>query len=405
MQASRTICALAAALLALCGATVASARAPAPVPCQPVEHLWDPEGEAVFVFSTSACETRAGEPELTPDRARIPFYGLALHDRGAWRMAIGDEQSWLAGLHDATRGRPPRVLVYIHGFNNGPDLAFERARRIAGNAGFAGPVVALVWPSKRSPSPLAYPVDEATNEWSRAFVAPVLASLAHDGFEVVLVAHSMGNRIALDALSRLDERNPALADKVRTVVLASPDVDSGMFDRDAAALLAKGHVITVYASQRDRALATSNNVHSYRRTGNLNCSISVVAIALASGERCYPQTGAPGLSVVDTTEVRSDAVGHSDFIDSAAASADLCRVVRGLPTPTRVPGDRPGLYLLKTRIDDRRDCPNTSQSGLASVAKPDPSSVRLPGQPPDRPAAWLPRPHLPSWLKWPSIRR
>uniref|UniRef100_UPI0025D73F69 alpha/beta hydrolase n=1 Tax=Novosphingobium sp. TaxID=1874826 RepID=UPI0025D73F69 len=237
----------------------------------------------------------------------------------------------------------------------------DRARRIALDADFKGPVVALVWPSQQGVFKFA--ADETNNEWTRAYAVEVLRKLAGAGLDLVLVSHSMGNRITADALGQLNERDPALARRVRTVVLASPDLDGGTFDRDAARIFAAPErTVTIYASSRDTALATSSRLHGYRRVGDLGCKFARLGRPLSKTDVCYPRIeGAGEVRVIDTSAVSDSPFGHSDFIASPAASADLCRVINGHADTrqgrTVIPGYT-NVFALDPSAAVRSDCPD-----------------------------------------------
>ena len=320
-------------------------------------------GPTLFVARTNRSECRDGAWVLSRERGDGPAFDLARRGEKRWAFAFDDQNKWLATLkaQAASHSGPPRVLLYIHGFNNTPDEALDRARRIALDADFKGPVVALVWPSQQGVFKFA--ADETNNEWTQAYAVEVLRKLAGAGLELVLVSHSMGNRITADALLQLNERDPGLARRVRTVVLASPDLDAGTFDRDVARIFAgPERTVTIYASSRDTALATSSRLHGYRRVGDLGCKFARLGRRPGKTESCYPRIeGAGEVRVIDTSAVSDSPFGHSDFIASPAASADLCRVINGHADTklgrTAIPGFA-GVFALDASAAARGDCPD-----------------------------------------------
>lgn len=123
-----------------------------------------------------------------------------------------------------------------------------------------------------------YAVDEASKKWASLYAYDLLVKLAAAKLDIVLVSHSMGNRITSDALERLNARSPDLVGSVRSVVLGSPDINAGLFDRDVArAFTAPERTVTIYASDRDTALAASSRMHGFRRLGDLGCKFAPVA--------------------------------------------------------------------------------------------------------------------------------
>ena len=141
---------------------------------------------------------------------------------------------------------------------------------------------------------------------------------------------------------------------MRTVVLASPDIDREMFDRDLAGeAVAPGRRVTLYASRLDRALQSSWLVHGAARAGDANCSYDLRRGRKTGEKRCYP-AARPGLDVVDTSEV-SRGVGHADFVEAPEGAADLCHVVAGLANPKgRAKGE--GAFVLVRGVVERGDC-------------------------------------------------
>ena len=320
-------------------------------------------GPTLFVARTNRSECRDGAWVLSRERGDGPAFDLARRGEKHWAFAFDDQDKWLAKLkaQATSHSGTPRVLLYIHGFNNTPDEALDRARRIALDADFKGPVVALVWPSQQGVFKFA--ADETNNEWTRAYAVEVLRMLAGAELDLVLVSHSMGNRITADALLQLNEHDPALALRVRTVVLPSPDLDAGTFDRDVARTFAgPGRTVTIYASSRDTVLATSSRLHGYRRVGDLGCKFARLGRPPGKTESCYPHIdGAGEIRVIDTSAVSDSPFGHSDFIASPAGSADLCRVINGHADTglgrTAVLGFA-GVFALDASAAERADCPD-----------------------------------------------
>lgn len=261
---------------------------------------------------------------------------ILLSDAAAWRdtLKASVERSGGAG-----------ALIFFHGYNNAPEDTLRRAAMIRQKTHFKGPVIAFLWPSQASL--LKYTWDEANDEWTRYYAARDLAQIVSIAPKVTIIAHSMGNRVAGDAIAALDRNNPVLAMRIKTIVLASPDVDRDMFLRDFPDLLkVEGRRITVYASAHDKALHLSAGVHGNRQAGDLSCKFSYSTTTTARRSRCYPHLpNAVGMTIVDTTAV-STGNGHADFIESPAGAADLCRVINGIAVQGRDATTNPRAVLL-----------------------------------------------------------
>ena len=240
----------------------------------------------LYVVATSLPDCRGTSPILTVGRGTpVPFgaptpydgpvrYGIATPPPSGGKLpafGLTGEPAWRQKLRaDIAASKDKRVLLYVHGFNNSPTEALSRADAIGVATGFRGPVIAFLWPSQREIA--KYTWDEENNRWTQPYLDQLLLALTSEADDVVLVAHSMGNRIAIDALRDLQRSHPGLSTHIRTIILASPDIDREMFDRDLApAIVSPGRHITVYASLFDRALNLSWPVHGNARAGDANC--------------------------------------------------------------------------------------------------------------------------------------
>ena len=75
-----------------------------------------------------------------------------------------------------------------------------------------------------------------------------------------ILAHSMGNWLALESLRQMAIRNGGLPAKFKNIMLAAPDVDVDVF-RSQIADMGKPHPqFTLFVSRDDRALAVSRRV-------------------------------------------------------------------------------------------------------------------------------------------------
>lgn len=326
----------------------------------------------IYIVATGLPDCRGASPVLTVGRGTpMPFgaptpyggpirYGVATAPaaaakgkaKKAWALGLAEEQAWRRRLAtDVAASRGKRVLLFVHGFNSAPDEALKRADEVSAAAGFDGPVIAFLWPSQRAVT--KYTWDEENERWTQPYLDRLLTELATASDDVVLVAHSMGNRMAIDALRDLQRVSPELAAHIRTVVLASPDVDREIFDRDLArVVIAPGRHVTLYASRLDRALQASWLIHGSPRAGDVNCTYRLRG-GKADARHCYP-AARPGLDVVDTSAV-SKGLGHTDFVEAPEGAADLCHVVAGLANPKgRAKGD--GAFVLVRGVVERGDC-------------------------------------------------
>lgn len=98
------------------------------LPC-PAPHTLEASagGATLFVARTNRSECRDGASVLSRERGDGPAFDRASCGDKRWAFAPGDKAGWFAALKSealgANKGKPPRVLLYIHGVNNGPDEA------------------------------------------------------------------------------------------------------------------------------------------------------------------------------------------------------------------------------------------------------------------------------------------
>ncbi|KTE25687.1 MULTISPECIES: alpha/beta hydrolase [unclassified Sphingopyxis] len=252
-------------------------------------------------------------------------------------MAFQESGDWWRGLQAETDRRQGRVLLYVHGYRESFETTTKDAAQIARMTGFDGPVVAYSWPSQHQV--LGYGTDETNMYHDIRNFRDFLRTLAEREWvkEIVIVSHSLGARLVIPAVGAADRlaRRAERRDKISNIVLASPDVDRETFERDivedvlSPERVAQGRHITVYVSSKDKALAASRAIHGYPRLGSPFCFDPFEAAELkARGEpeRCYAAP-APGLTIIDTTEVSRGSTGHSNFLRSTVACRDFVDVV------------------------------------------------------------------------------
>jgi esterase/lipase superfamily enzyme len=105
------------------------------------------------------------------------------------------------------------------------------------------------------------------------------------------------------------------------VILAAPDIDADVFRREIAPAITKvSNRVTLYASDKDEALAMSQQVHQDHRAGQAGKGIVL----------------ARGIDTVDATLVDTGLIGHSYYGDNRSVLTDIYLLLsKGLP-----PGDR-----------------------------------------------------------------
>jgi len=213
------------------------------------------------------------------------------------------------------------VFVFVHGYNVTFEDAARRTAQIAHDVQFAGAPIFFSWPSQGGL--LRYTVDETNVAWAVPHLKQFLLDVVqHSGADSVnLIAHSMGNRAMTEALCDLQAQfreGPAL---FHQVVLAAPDIDAEIFERDLApALVKSAQRVTLYASSNDQALIASKKFHGYARAGDSGDGLVVI----------------PGIETVDVSALDTSLLGHSYYGSSNPVLSDIRQLIHdSLPAAQR----------------------------------------------------------------------
>jgi esterase/lipase superfamily enzyme len=214
------------------------------------------------------------------------------------------------------------VFIFVHGFNNSFEDAARRVAQLAYDLDFDGTPMLYSWPSQASTT--AYAVDEAAVGISGRRMADFLETVvAQSGAQRIhLIAHSMGNRALIEALQTyLARRAPDSRQHIfGQIVLTAPDVDRDYFTDAIQTLSGSAERVTLYASDNDYALRSSQFIHGAPRAG----TAGDVIVKLS------------GLDSIDMSAVPADALGHSYFAANSGAIFDMFRLLwRGEPPPQR----------------------------------------------------------------------
>jgi esterase/lipase superfamily enzyme len=208
------------------------------------------------------------------------------------------------------------ALVFVHGYNVAFDDAARRAAQLTYDLGFKGPSVVFSWPSQGTLA--GYNRDARNVELSADALRSVLSDLSHQGNvkRIHLIAHSMGNRAVVGALSKLGHDVP-----VRQIALIAPDIDAQLFRRLAREFPSTVGPITLYASSRDAALIAAATFAGYPRAGQGGQDIVVT----------------PGIETVDASAVDTSltGLGHAYYADASQMLSDVFSFFQGNPAPKR----------------------------------------------------------------------
>ena len=207
-------------------------------------------------------------------------------------------------------------LLFIHGYNVTFHDGALRAAQLAFDLEFPGEAMYYSWPSKASL--YGYLSDSNGVLASRPAMETFFEIATRGEGKLHVIAHSMGNRYAIEALETFFLRHPDR--RLGQLILAAPDVDRAELKARFPGLSAQADGITLYASKHDKALQVSNMVNGGRRAGDANGELVRIA----------------GLDTVDASLIEADSLGHSYFGDAPELLGDILGVVRlGWAAPER----------------------------------------------------------------------
>jgi len=235
------------------------------------------------------------------------------------KQAIADFNGRLLRLKPQDR----HVLLFVHGYNTRFEEAVYRFAQIAHDAGAPVVPVLFTWPSRGKLFDYVYDRDSAT--YSRDALEVVLQAMVKNPNvgEISILAHSMGNFVAVEALRQMAIRNHSMSPKIKDIMLASPDIDFEVFRRQIAEIEAsdKSPPITLFVSKDDRALrASSFLAGSEPRLGAVDTNAEPYKSVLEKAR----------VHVVDLTTVTSDdSMNHGKFATSEVVKAIGMRLANG----------------------------------------------------------------------------
>ncbi|MDF2810177.1 MAG: esterase [Microvirga sp.] len=213
-------------------------------------------------------------------------------------------------------GRKRRVFVFVHGFNTPFDRAVFRFAQLTHDADADAAPVLFSWPSRGRL--LDYKRDLDNASYSRSDLAHLLkvAVSSPSVSEIVILAHSMGSWLAVEALKQIALEQRGVSRKINNLILASPDLDIGVFRRQIEDMGPQRPQITLFVSQNDRALQLSRIVsRGETRLGAIDLTREEYQRELGDLSR---------LTVLDLSALRSgDRINH----DLYAASPSVVRLI------------------------------------------------------------------------------
>jgi esterase/lipase superfamily enzyme len=224
-------------------------------------------------------------------------------------------------LKEKSAGR--HVLIFVHGYNTRFEEAVYRFAQIVHDSGANVVPVLFTWPSRGKLFDYVYDRDSSTLSRDALEKMLQLMSKNPNVGEISILAHSMGNFTAVEALRQMAIRNGGLPKKITDIMLASPDIDFDVFIRQIAEIekTDKSPPVTLFVSSNDRALKASSLLAGGEpRLGQVNPNVEPYKSLLDKAR----------VNVVDLSDVKSaDSLNHSKFATSAVVKLIGMRIATG----------------------------------------------------------------------------
>ena len=250
--------------------------------------------------------------------------GDPAHDFVTLRADRLDLDQAKAAFDQRLRAGPTRhVLLFVHGYNTRFEEAVYRFAQITHDSGAQVLPVLFTWPSRGKLFDYVYDRESAT--YSRDGLEAVLQALAKDPNveSISILAHSMGNFVAVEALRQMAIRDRKLSPKIKDIMLAAPDLDFDVFRREIAEIEAsdKDPPVTLFVSQDDYALLASRRLAGDEpRLGAIDPNAEPYRSELEKAR----------VNVIDLSKVQSDdELNHGKFATSEVVRAIGQRLAGG----------------------------------------------------------------------------
>lgn len=262
------------------------------------------------------------------ENGRIVYTKDAIADAETEANALNDMLTpWLDAGND-------EVLIYVHGVANSFDAVLQRTAEMWHFSGRRFIPIAYSWPSGAKTGLFGYTHDRESSEFTVFHLKLLLRALSlNDRIKGVhIVAHSRGTDVTSSAIREIYAQFERGAGhrvselfKLRTVVLAAPDIDSDVFVQrffSENAAMAPDR-FAIYFSPKDEAIGLSNWLfRGTRRMGRLRAEDFG-----ALGRELLPQV--PSIELIECNLSGVDS--HSYLFEHPGAYSDLILLLEGVP--------------------------------------------------------------------------
>ncbi len=151
------------------------------------------------------------------------------------------------------------VMVFVHGFNSSFEHSLTRVAQMDLDFEFPSATILYAWPAANQLVSYVHDLDSTT--FARDGLVELLTGLSQSGISrIVVVGHSMGARLAMEAVRDLALKgNRRFFEKLGGIALLSPDIDIDLFLSQLRILEGLPSPIVAYISSDDTTLRDFSN--------------------------------------------------------------------------------------------------------------------------------------------------
>lgn len=197
-----------------------------------------------------------------------------------------------------------RAMIFVHGFNNTFGEGLYRVAQLSHD--LDQPVASVHYSWSSAAQPLGYVHDRDSTLFARdgleALFNEVVAAGARD---IVVVGHSMGAQLLVEALRQMDIRDSVkLRSHLAGVVLLSPDIDVEVFRSQVATFGKLPQPFVIISSSKDKALQLSSVITGQpNRLGNLDDVQQLAELDVRVVDVAAFSTGSGHFTIGDSPEL------------------------------------------------------------------------------------------------------
>jgi len=218
-------------------------------------------------------------------------------------ILYSSDSTFRADLRKSLSENGREAVIFVHGFNNTFTEGLYRIAQLHHDLDVPGVAVHYSWPS--AAEPLGYVYDKDSVMFARKGLETLIReTIAAGATRVVLVAHSMGSFLTMEALRDIALADGAIMPQIAGVALMSPDIDVEVFRMQAKDIGKLPEPFIIFGSDRDRVLRLSALITGQRgRLGSLDNMADVADLevtyvdvaAFSSGDGHFVTGNSPAL--------------------------------------------------------------------------------------------------------------